>query len=329
MDALGDYLKRKLKEELIDLAEEGDLTKTYRVRKEKHGPTAKVEEEDLGKASNDPIFSARCRAFDAHIDARNHAQNPQMKPRGLEEQLLFECKTCGRLVESIAEFDEHDIKHKQEQEQQKQQQEQQQQRQIRCRKCRQTFLNTVDRDRHLRTSPRHFCCRYCKDVVAFTNADSLRYHYTDRHPQLYCHFCDLHFINAGQRDGHMHAEHRPCIICHKMFSVPELCDERCRTCHRETKRTEFPTRNANDKGLPDHYARLGISRYSTQEQVVRAAKEMRVKVHPDRRKRGLGVGLSGDELRVIDEEAAAVGMAADVLSDPDLRLKYDFKLFGR
>ena len=42
----------------------------------------------------------------------------------------------------------------------------------------------------------------------------------------------------------------------------------------------------------------------------------------------MGVGLCGEEMRVIDEEAAAVGMAADISSDPDLRLKYDCKMFG-
>ena len=61
---------------------------------------------------------------------------------------------------------------------------------------------------------------------------------------------------------------------------------------------------------------------------MRTAKEMRVKMHPDQRKRGLnGLRLSGQEMRMIDEEAAAVGMAADILSDPDLRLKYDRKMF--
>ena len=78
--------------------------------------------------------------------------------------------------------------------------------------------------------------------------------------------------------------------------------------------------------MPDHYAVLGVSPYADYDQIVKAAKEMRVKVHPDRRKRAAGV-LSEEELRAIDEEAARVGMAADILSDPELRLQYDFKVF--
>ena len=79
-------------------------------------------------------------------------------------------------------------------------------------------------------------------------------------------------------------------------------------------------------GLPDHYARLGISRGSSHEQVLKAAKEMRVKTHPDRLKRR--EGLREEEIQAIDLEAALVGEAADVLSDPGMRYRYDRKMRG-
>ena len=73
--------------------------------------------------------------------------------------------------------------------------------------------------------------------------------------------------------------------------------------------------------LPDHYKRLGVSIDSSHEEVVRAAKEMRVKMHPDWRKRT--VGLTVEEERMIDLEAQLVGQAADILTDPDARKAYD------
>lgn len=79
-------------------------------------------------------------------------------------------------------------------------------------------------------------------------------------------------------------------------------------------------------GLPDHYERLGISKGSSHEQVLKAAKEMRVKTHPDRLKRR--EGLTEEEIREIDVEAALVGEAADVLSDPGMRYRYDCKMRG-
>ena len=56
--------------------------------------------------------------------------------------------------------------------------------------------------------------------------------------------------------------------------------------------------------------------------IVDAAKKMRIKTHPDRLKKE---GMSDEEKAKIDEAAAKVGQAADILSDPaqvSLRLKY-------
>ena len=76
--------------------------------------------------------------------------------------------------------------------------------------------------------------------------------------------------------------------------------------------------NRSGERVPDHYAKLGISADCSYEQMIKAAKEMRMKMHPDRRK--WISRLSEEEMMKIDVDAASVGQAADVLSDPDLRL---------
>ena len=54
---------------------------------------------------------------------------------------------------------------------------------------------------------------------------------------------------------------------------------------------------ANRSGVrvPDLYAKLGISADCSHEQVVKAANEMRVKMHPDRRADQWAVGGRDDE----------------------------------
>ncbi len=51
---------------------------------------------------------------------------------------------------------------------------------------------------------------------------------------------------------------------------------------------------------------------------------MRVKMHPDRLKRP--GGLTREQEKEIDQEAALVGQAADVLSDQKARARYDLEL---
>lgn len=111
--------------------------------------------------------------------------------------------------------------------------------------------------------------------------------------------------------------------------MPELLLECCRICYlaRYGKDASNKDRdNGDGETLPDHYARLAIGKDSTHEQVLKAAKEMRVKTHPDRRKRR--AGLTEEEVCAIDKEAALVGQAADVLSDPESRYRYDCKMHG-
>ena len=73
----------------------------------------------------------------------------------------------------------------------------------------------------------------------------------------------------------------------------------------------------------DHYATLGVEYGASQDEIVIAAKAMRIKVHPDRVKRA--EGLTPAELDAIDERAKRVGWAADVLCCVISREKYDRK----
>ena len=316
--------KRKL-EGVIDLTEDEDVDK------------CKFERESVGAAGassnkaadkNEP--SAQSKVFHASDDHQSRkkekvteAQSAQTGQNPAQEQLLFECGTCRKTFESIAEFAAHDTKHKHDPEHK-------QPPPVRCRRCRKTFKDIAERNLHFQTSPRHFCCRYCHPVVVeFSNADSLRYHYIDRHIDLYCHTCDLHFPTPVQRQSHLEGGHRLCYGCHKVFPVPELRLECCRICYLAKHGKEASSQDGNNgdgEALPDHYAWLGIGKDSSHEQVLKAAKEMRVKTHPDRLKRR--EGLTEEEMTVIDKEAALVGQAADVLSDPELRYRYDCKMRG-
>jgi DnaJ-domain-containing protein 1 len=72
--------------------------------------------------------------------------------------------------------------------------------------------------------------------------------------------------------------------------------------------------------LPNHYATLGISPDASQAEIKKAAKTQRIKVHPDKCK---NAGMSEAELKKVDERAAQVGHAAEVLLDPEQKADYD------
>ena len=74
--------------------------------------------------------------------------------------------------------------------------------------------------------------------------------------------------------------------------------------------------------LPDHYDILEISRLATEGEIKSAVKRRRVEVHPDRLKKA---GMSDVECTKIDALAAQVGEAADILSNPAQKEKYDRK----
>ena len=72
--------------------------------------------------------------------------------------------------------------------------------------------------------------------------------------------------------------------------------------------------------LPDYYAILGISSRASTDEIKKAAKKKRIEVHPDKTKKP---GMSKQEQDRIDEIAAQVGLAADILMDPVQKEEYD------
>lgn len=82
----------------------------------------------------------------------------------------------------------------------------------------------------------------------------------------------------------------------------------------------FPSSQYQSRAYLDFYALLGISRWATQAEVLKAAKKKRIETHPDRLS---GRNVSPLMLEALVERAMIVGQAADVLCDPLTRLKYD------
>lgn len=72
--------------------------------------------------------------------------------------------------------------------------------------------------------------------------------------------------------------------------------------------------------IPDHYGTLGISSQASAAEIKKAVREKRFQTHPDKVKKS---GMSSRELQEIDERAARVGQAADVLTDPEQKKAYD------
>ena len=75
--------------------------------------------------------------------------------------------------------------------------------------------------------------------------------------------------------------------------------------------------------LPNYYATLGISSFASYAEIKKAAKLKRVEVHPDK---CIKPDMSESEKAKAYEIAAAVGQAADVLTDGNLRIEYDKKV---
>ncbi|KAL9581131.1 MAG: hypothetical protein Q9212_004079 [Teloschistes hypoglaucus] len=87
----------------------------------------------------------------------------------------------------------------------------------------------------------------------------------------------------------------------------------------KAKPSSTPKLNKND-GFVDFYALLSLSPSCSQAEIEKVVKKKRIQFHPDRLKKE---GMTPEELQFIDEHAKLVGGAADVLSDPKLRKRYD------
>ncbi|MCJ1301862.1 hypothetical protein MMC08_004663 [Hypocenomyce scalaris] len=236
-----------------------------------------------------------------------------------------------------------------------------------CDKCNKHFQSQRARLQHYRTSAAHLVCNHgCNDTTEHASIADLRLHWQRVHRATYCYFCDRHFANSDKRQMHMEREHHPCRQCNLFYRSEDKLREHwktsakhqntyCGICELEFETAEFlilhqssghesteglttdddiggnSAKNKKAKGKAgaapaDHYATLGISRSSTPAQIAKAAKEMRIKTHPDRLKRNSTLGP--EESAEIDDAAAKVGWAADVLCDPEMRQKYDRTVRG-
>ena len=80
------------------------------------------------------------------------------------------------------------------------------------------------------------------------------------------------------------------------------------------------TIEGEEEELPNYYATLGISSYASSDEIKKAARLKRVEVHPDR---CIKPDMSEMEKAKAYKVAAAVGQAADVLTDRGLKFQYD------
>ena len=78
-----------------------------------------------------------------------------------------------------------------------------------------------------------------------------------------------------------------------------------------------------EEDLPNYYAMLGVSFFAAPDEIRRVAKMKRVEVHPDK---CVKPDMSEREKAKAYEIAAAVGQAADVLTDAELKWRYDKKV---
>ncbi|MCJ1340390.1 hypothetical protein MMC09_005684 [Bachmanniomyces sp. S44760] len=71
---------------------------------------------------------------------------------------------------------------------------------------------------------------------------------------------------------------------------------------------------------PNLYAVLGLSPSATQEEIIKKGRELRISMHPDKL---IKEGTTDEEKADINEKAARVGQAADILGDNAQRQNYD------
>ena len=221
-----------------------------------------------------------------------------------------------------------------------------------CTRCHLSFSTTEKALEHILTSSRHFTCEICKEwynpknggeikVEEYETADDLYAHQKKRHPTSFCDHCDKWLPVFDDHAQHLITEHcHACDVCPLkevgVFPTAALLEE-----HKRSKmHLRYVTRKAcqdvpvpkkaekspaeKKKNYPGHYGTIQISPYSTQQEVNKAAKAMRISTHPDRLKRQ--AGLTEEQKKAIDVHAILVGQAADILSDPHLRRKYDSEI---
>ncbi|KAL9128265.1 MAG: hypothetical protein Q9217_003027 [Psora testacea] len=218
-----------------------------------------------------------------------------------------------------------------------------------CHFCNMLFADKAVKDIHMGGS--HSKCFYCQ--LYFDDEQS-----RVRHRAVYCHFCKQDFLSSDKKEAHMKSVHaKECEDCkfnemQKMYCFKHWTEREERkvgakwfrgawwnsafgiggkpkrtpeTSNHEQKNDSHtpkpPPAPPLPDGLIDLYAVLNIDPKSSGKEIKKAAKERRIKTHPDRLERR--EGLTEEEKKIIRERAKQVGWAADILTDPEQREEYD------
>jgi len=232
-----------------------------------------------------------------------------------------------------------------------------------CFTCELVFRYETELVYHKWNSPEHFMCVFCRATTDFESEDKLHRHCLTDHASEYCQFCKENQAFAGLVSWHRSTHNKDkwnfcpcgfwahtvhdlekhwrnsavhiktyCTLCNINFpDAAGLRDHMYSTCWGKTRANRSQLRprpqarqNMRTQKRPRLYETLGIDILSPQDVVERAAKQKRIECHPDKLKRK--EGLSREESDKIDVTAVEVGYAADVLTDPESRRKYDFQV---
>ncbi|KAL8946588.1 MAG: hypothetical protein Q9222_007036 [Ikaeria aurantiellina] len=146
-----------------------------------------------------------------------------------------------------------------------------------------------------------------------------------------CKKCDRTFSNHGtwtidDHEGHMHfgKSYRSAPMTMDQYLASLKSEEQKKANEPKPKPTRptVPKYHAFQNRPTDYYQILGVDSRSTIAEIQKAGRNKRIECHPDRLKKP---GMSAQDIDWIDSWAKAVGEAADVLSNPATRARYDQK----
>ena len=183
-----------------------------------------------------------------------------------------------------------------------------------CEHCNEGFSSVSDKQNHL--NAKHHHCECCK--IWFKSPGHLRNHWatSKAHEHTFCKTCKINFVDPAALNIHRLATHE---------TRSNNNDDKKRSKNRNSRKQKGTSSKnysmPGDKAPPDHYAMLGIPSNSSAEEIIKASRQKRIEVHPDRLMNQQG--LTPQDLEAINSLAKNVGFAAEVLSNERSRRKYD------
>lgn len=197
-----------------------------------------------------------------------------------------------------------------------------------CQFCKMIFDSPSNAKRHRDNF--HHPCPKCTGY--FSTRENLKTHFTysGDHAEDYCYICDMLFSTRDEWWNHMTRNHIFCQFCYRTYWKPEYLRQHIAERHSSEQPQPSPKHDQHEPNMNinvihdanmTHYQILGLSPSSSHQDILRVARQQRIACHPDRLLQQ--EGLSAEEIREIQVRAQRVGQAADVLSDPVLRAKYD------